>query len=217
MKSKVPKQYIEILGLPILTRTLKNFISCEIIDQTIVVVSEKDREFCIKNIIKPNNFTTKVDIISGGIERQESVINGLDKIKKNAKSLDKTIVLIHDGVRPFADHDMINRCIEGAIKHGACIPGIPIQDTVKKIDAQGFIHNTINRNNLYQIQTPQAFKLKLILEAYEYAGKHSFSGTDDAFFLEKIGGEISITKGSKKNIKITNRDDLKLASFLCKA
>ena len=164
----------------------------------LLLFSEKDKQFCIQNIIKPNNFATKIHIISGGIKRQESVINGLDKVKKIAKSLDKTIVLIHDGVRPFADHDIINRCVKGAIKYGACIPGIPIQDTIKKIDTQGFINNTINRNNLYQIQTPQAFNLELILNAHEYAKKHSFSGTDDAFFVEKIGKKISITKGSKK-------------------
>ena len=213
MESSLRKQYLDLAGMPLLSRTLQVFTRCSAISKTVLVIPEKDREFCTDIILKPHDLNARVDLVTGGKDRQSSVFNGLMAVRALASSFKKNLVLIHDGVRPFADHFIIERCIDGAMDHGACIPAISVVDTLKKVDSSRFVINTINRENLYQVQTPQAFELELIFKAHEYAAENLFSGTDDASLVENIGKNIFITKGSKKNIKITTPGDLELAEI----
>ncbi|MEA1967340.1 MAG: 2-C-methyl-D-erythritol 4-phosphate cytidylyltransferase [Thermodesulfobacteriota bacterium] len=219
MESSLAKQYLDLAGMPVLSRTLQVFTKYRAISKTVLVIPEQDREFCIDKILKPHNLNTRVDLVSGGKDRQSSVLNGLMAVKaftssfKKNLAFKKNLVLIHDGVRPFADHLIIERCLKGAMEHGACIPAISVVDTLKKVDSCGFVINTMNRDNLYQAQTPQAFELELILKAHEYAKEPLFSGTDDASLVEKMGNNVFITEGSKENIKITTRGDLELAEI----
>ena len=148
-------------------------------------------------------------LIAGGVERQDSVYNGLKAVDS-----DGGIVLIHDGVRPFVRQEHLVACINGAAELGACILGIPAFDTVKKVNATNEITQTLKRDKLWLAQTPQAFQLKLIIKAHEAAKQEGFIATDDASLVERLGEIVKIIPGNRGNIKITNQEDLKLAQAL---
>ncbi len=220
MGSRVRKQYISFAGIPILTHTIKKFVSFSIVDRIVLVIPGEDLKFCHDNILQPYGLADRVRMVESGPERSNSVKNGLMEVRKNAALFQKTLVMVHDGVRPFVDHLLMERCIKGAIEHnGACVPGLSVHDTLKKVDENYFVSGTIARDKVYQIQTPQVFDLKLILDAHDYAEKYNFSGTDDASLVENYGHEVFVTEGSKRNIKITVKDDLSLAEafYFCSA
>ena len=131
---------------------------------------------------------------------------------------DKTdTVVIHDGVRPFISSEQIAACIIGAKETGACILGVPASDTLKRVGKSGIIEKTLARDDVWLAQTPQAFKYHLILKAHEMALQDGYIGTDDALLVERLGVSVKMINGSKSNIKITNREDLKLARALLQA
>ncbi|MBF0413963.1 MAG: 2-C-methyl-D-erythritol 4-phosphate cytidylyltransferase [Desulfamplus sp.] len=251
MQSEIRKQYIHISGKPLLAHTIDLFTSFKLISHIILVIPKDDIRYCLENIILPYGFNEKVSMVSGGAERQQSVMNGLKKVKEftfsnsiqhysdinssyaymnsqanNTEEIEANIefdriqqkipniVLIHDGVRPFADHDIINRCIKGALKYGACIPVVPVSDTLKKKGNDGFVEKIIDRENLYKVQTPQAFDLDLIIEAHQNAMSSAFSATDDASLLERMGKKVFMTQGAESNIKITTQEDLLFAEYM---
>jgi 2-C-methyl-D-erythritol 4-phosphate cytidylyltransferase len=130
-----------------------------------------------------------------------------------ADAFHDTIVLIHDGVRPFVGQDLIKESIETARRSGACIPAVPITDTVKQAGPDALVQKTMDRACLYTVQTPQAFRLDLILQAFDHAQKTGFIGTDDASLVEHMGGEVRLIKGAKSNIKLTTPEDLEWGEF----
>ena len=156
------------------------------------------------------------DLVAGGAERQESVRNGLLAVKALRQGTRPSLVMVHDGVRPFVDHAMIQRCLGAARKHGAAIPAVPVKDTLVRGDETGFAVKTIDRSGLFQVQTPQCFDLDLVLAAHEHALATGFSGTDDASLVEHLGHRVFMTQGSAENIKITTRDDLVLARAIAR-
>ena len=220
MGNDTKKQYLCLDEIPILVHTMMVFDKCDDIHEIILVVPKEDKFYCQKNIMDPFEFSKNIHMVQGGKKRQDSVYNGLNRACRMVESDSQAIVMIHDGVRPFVDNTIIKECIHGAIQHGACIPAVKITDTIKQaglgeqIKSGAFIQKTINRKFLYIAQTPQAFKLDLILKAYDHAKKNSFSGTDDASLMECSGHTVSIVKGSKLNIKITNPEDLVLGKYL---
>lgn len=209
LKGALRKQYVAIDGVPILRHTLNKFDSCEQVDQIIVVVPKDDLDFCRNEILMSAKFQKDVMLIAGGVERQDSVYNGLKAVDS-----DGGIVLIHDGVRPFVRQEHLVACINGAAELGACILGIPAFDTVKKVNATNEITQTLKRDKLWLAQTPQAFQLKLIIKAHEAAKQEGFIATDDASLVERLGEIVKIIPGNRGNIKITNQEDLKLAQAL---
>jgi len=214
MGSKIKKQYLNLEGIPILARTIMAFDNCDQINEIVLVIPKIDHDYCKKHIIDPFDFVKKIYLVEGGNKRQDSVLNGLNCVH-DIMSLDKeVIVLIHDGVRPFVNQEMIENCIQNAIEYGACIPAVKITDTVKQLRCDLSIQKTINRQFLYTAQTPQTFKIDLILRAYKHAGKTGFYGTDDASLVEHLGDKVVIAKGSNRNIKITTKQDLVLGKFL---
>ena len=220
MGAVTKKQYLCLDEIPILTHTIMAFDRCDYIHEIILVIPEKDQYYCQKYIIDPFVFTKNIHIAQGGKKREDSVFNGLNMVCTRVDSVNKTIVMIHDGVRPFVGESIIKNCINGAIQYGACIPAVKITDTIKQVCSDSeinsgfFIQKTINRESLYSAQTPQAFKLDLILKAFDHAKKNSFSGTDDASFIEYLGHNVYIEKGSKLNMKITTPEDLVLGKYL---
>ncbi|MEN8210465.1 MAG: 2-C-methyl-D-erythritol 4-phosphate cytidylyltransferase [Thermodesulfobacteriota bacterium] len=220
MGAETKKQYLCLDETPILTHTIMAFDRCDYIHEIILVIPENDKHYCRQNIIDPFVFTKNIHIVKGGKKREDSVSNGLKMVCENIESLDKTIVMIHDGVRPFVDDTIIKKCIDGAIQYGACIPAVKVTDTIKQVSSDReinsgfFIQKTINRESLYSAQTPQTFKLELILKAFDHAKKNGFSGTDDASLIEYSGHNVYIEKGSKINIKITTPEDLVLGEYL---
>ena len=219
MQSKQKKQFIELDNIPVLTRTLMAFDSHGKMNDIILVLPSEDMEFCRETIVQPFDFKTPIHFVNGGQTRQDSVFNGIVKAgelsrSSGQESFNRTIVLIHDGVRPFIGKKLIDTCMERAKATGACIPGIKIMDTIKQVLDEEWISKTLDRDKLYRAQTPQVFRLDLVLKAFEYAKTTSFSGTDEASILEHAGIPVSITKGSEFNIKLTTREDLVIAQYL---
>ena len=166
-------------------------------------------EFLQGHILTLLHGPVRIRLVPGGAERQDSVFNGLQ-----AAGDGPGVVVIHDGVRPFVSARQIAACAENALKYGACILGIPAQDTLKRTDAHGDIRETVKRDWLWLAQTPQAFRIDLIKSAHEAARSNGVSGTDDAFLVEQIGIPVKMIKGSPLNIKITTEDDLLLAEAI---
>jgi 2-C-methyl-D-erythritol 4-phosphate cytidylyltransferase len=209
MKDPLKKQYLSLGGLPILTRTLSVFDACDLIDRIIIVIPAEDLEFCQTWVLAPLRSAKSMQFVSGGNLRQDSVYYGLREVDP-----DYQIVVIHDGVRPFVEQDQLVACIKGAEQVGACILGIPVHDTLKRVDLPDRIVETLQRDHVWRAQTPQAFRYALIKKAHEQARLEGFNGTDDALLVERLGVTVKVINGSRSNIKITNQEDLNIARRL---
>lgn len=209
MESDIRKQYLLLEEVPVLSRTIKVFDECPLVDRIILVVPESDRSYCEKHILPPVRPEKEIVIVSGGNSRQESVFNGLMAVS------DKTgMVVVHDGVRPFVTGEEICRCLDLASESGAAILAIPAHDTLKIVNRSGFIRKTMAREAVWMAQTPQAFHRDLLLKAHQNAVEKGFVGTDDASLVEFIGGKVAVARGRRNNFKITTPDDLALARAL---
>lgn len=209
MQHSLRKQYLPLADLPILAHTLTVFGDCDLVGHIYLVIPQEDIDFCRENILDRLKDVRNIQLIAGGAQRQESVYKGLRQIDPDCR-----IVIIHDGVRPFVQHDHLTACINGARKFGACILGIPAYDTLKQIDTAGNIVDTIARDTIWLAQTPQAFRHDLIKKAHDQARLDGYQGTDDASLVERLGEAVKIIRGSRSNIKITNKEDFKLARAL---
>jgi len=209
LKEASKKQFLLLAGKPILAHTLDRFEISPLIRSIVLVVGEEDLDYCSKEIIEQYRFQKITRIIPGGKERQDSVRNGLQ-----ALASDTEIVVIHDGVRPFVTREMVEESIRGAERLGAVVPAMPANDSVKTANTEGIVLKTLDRELLWQIQTPQAFQAEMIREAYRRAAEDGFVGTDDASLVERLGTRVHILPGSYSNIKITTREDLLWARLL---
>jgi len=203
------KVLAELDGVPMLERTARVFIESGLIHQLILVIGQDDEEQ-VKAIIQ--KLPWDIQWTYGGDERQESVYNGLKLLSGKTE-----IVLIHDAARPFVDEAIIRRSIEGAKIYGAACVGIPVKDTIKQVDPEGYIRQTPDRTLLWNAQTPQAFRKEIILRAHEYARQSGIKGTDDAMLAEHIGVRVKMVEGSSRNIKITSKEDLLWAEAILKS
>jgi len=201
MGSNVPKQFLLLDGKPILHHTLSIFGQCSIVDEIVLVVSEKEIKHTQQQIQDSHPKVTKV--IAGGIQRQDSVGNGLRSLNSETD-----IVVVHDGVRPFVSPDLIRETVEAARDFGAAITAIPVSDTIKKVNAEGWVEHTVDRGGLWRVQTPQTFQVSLLKEAFEKAQADDYYGTDESALIEHLGKEVKIIPGSEFNIKITRSEDL---------
>ncbi len=206
------KQFYLLAGKPILAHTLDKFETCPLIRSILLVVGQEDMDYCMKEIIEKHHYKKISQIVPGGKRRQESVKNGIDFL-----SNDVEVVAIHDGVRPFVTRTMIEESIHSALRFGAVVVAMPVKETIKMAHADGTVSKTLNRESLWQIQTPQTFQAPLIKEAYRRAAEDGFIGTDDASLVERLGTKVHILPGSYSNIKITTAEDLMLAHLFLKA
>jgi len=212
MNRPTPKQYLDLGGVPLLSRTLLTFDGCVSIDKIILVVPAGDISFCVEKIINPSGIRKKITPVAGGQDRQDSVYNGLLAVNKK-----KSTVVIHDGVRPFVSPDQIEECSKQAVLNGACILGLPVSDTLKIVNSPGYIEKTLERDSIWLAQTPQAFNYALIKKAHDSARKNGFKGTDDASLVERLGEKVKIINGSINNIKITTPADLAIARSIIRS
>jgi len=196
MKTSLPKPYLKLNGAPILALTLQPFERTRSVDEIILVVKEEFINYTKLHIIDKFGFKKVSKIIKGGERRQDSVKAGLDFAQHE-------IVLIHDGVRPFIKSQLINRVINECKRCGAAIPAIPVKETIKKV-SNGYVTCTLNRNELYSIQTPQAFKRGVLEKAYAL----DVDSTDSSSLVEKLGLQVKIVEGDPMNIKITDKEDI---------
>ena len=209
MNMDVNKQYIEVCGIPILARTLSRFDTLNYINEIILVVHSDDILYCKEHIIDAFNFNKIKCLVTGGETRQDSVFNGLKEVSSEAD-----VVIIHDGARPFVNEDSIISCIDAAVQYGVSTVAVPVKDTVKYSDSEGFVHSTLDRSRLWSVQTPQAFKYKIIMDSHKQAHKDNFVGTDDTVLAERLGYKTRLVMGSYNNIKITTREDLIFAEAI---
>jgi len=206
MKGKVNKAFLPLLNKPMIYHTLRIFQDCGLID-CIILVTQKSDIKKINEIKQKYKFNKIKNIVVGGKERQDSVYNGLMSIR-NAKHDD--VVIVHNGSNPLAQENEIVECINAARQYGAAAAGFPLKDTIKKIN-NGFVAKTIDRTSIYQIQTPQAIKYDLFIEAFKNSKNKNLKVTDDVSLVEALGKKVKIVNCSYENMKITTDEDLRIA------
>lgn len=209
MGSDIPKQYMELNGYPVLYYSLKTFQE-SIVDEIILVCGSGDVEFCRHNIVEKYGINKVSNIVEGGKERYNSVYNGI------LAATEPDYILIHDGARPMIDNKIVEDSIEAVKIYKACVVGMPVKDTIKVIDGDGYAQNTPERKYLWQVQTPQSFEFELIRESYRKVIEENVQGiTDDAMVVEYAADQpIKLIEGSYENLKITTPEDLKIAQIL---
>ena len=208
MKSGINKQYINLKGRPILSYTLEVFFSCDSIEEIIAVINPKDEEY-FNAVLNEFELNKSVKMVFGGDERQQSVQKGLERIGDSAD-----IIVIHDGARPFITCKMIEDCIAGAKRYAAVTVGVPVKETIKAVDEEGFISDTLNRESIWIAQTPQAFKRDIIVQAHTMAQIDKRTATDDAMLVEYLNYNVKMIPGEYNNIKITTKEDLIIAESI---
>ncbi|MFV9511686.1 2-C-methyl-D-erythritol 4-phosphate cytidylyltransferase [Tepidibacillus sp. LV47] len=208
MGGEVNKLFILLDGKPILVHTLEKFSQVPWIEE-IVIVSHPEERKIIEQLVEQYEIKRVKAIVPGGKERQDSIYNGL-------VFLESEYVMVHDGARPFVKQKHLDLLWQTLQQKDAVVLGVPVKDTIKMADQDGFIQNTPDRKSLWAVQTPQAFRLSILRKAYEKAKEDGFLGTDDSSLVERLGIEVVIVKGDYHNIKITTPEDLILAESILK-
>ncbi len=202
------KQFLEIASKPVWIHTLEKFQQCSHVD-FIVVAGPSNAVEDMKRAA-PTSKLIKLSIVRGGEHRQDSVRAALDELRKFTPE----IILVHDAVRPFVSHTLIEAVLEGALAFGAAVPALHPKETVKFSNGNNFVEATPWRNSLWLVQTPQGFQASLLYRAFEKASRDGFYGTDDSSLVERTGIKVKIVDGAYENLKITTSEDLLLAEFL---
>ncbi|WP_274654089.1 2-C-methyl-D-erythritol 4-phosphate cytidylyltransferase [Paenibacillus humicola] len=200
------KQYLPLRDKPILVHTLDVFNAMDEVGEIALVVPASDVRRC-SELVRAFGIDKTSAVIAGGGERQHSVRLGLTELTSEW-------VMVHDGVRPLVSAAAIRRCMAEAGRSGASVLAVPVKDTIKQVNEAGVIVSTPDRRSLWAIQTPQAFRRSLLLDAHEKAAADGFVGTDDAMAVERLGVQVTVAEGEYTNIKITTPDDLPYAEFL---
>ena len=203
-----PKQFIELLGLPALQYTLQAFEDCPKVAR-IYAVGDGHR---VEDLARLAGISKYVACAEPGESRSLSTRNGLLLCEDEPA----TIVLVHDGSRCLVTPDLIGRVVQAArveSKPDGVVPGIPVSDTIK-VASDGIVTKTLDRTNLWAIQTPQAFRLGLLRRLHDSSEELLRAATDDAFLVEREGGRVEIVAGEKTNIKLTSPEDLVFAEAI---
>ena len=211
MKSNMPKQYMELLGQPVIYYSIKAFEDSPV-DEIVIVCSADYIEYFRHSIIEKYGFKKVKAIVQGGKERYNSVYEGL----KAANGTD--YVLIHDGARPLVSADIIKRSMQAVKEYRACVAGMPVKDTIKIADEDGYAKLTPERSKVWQIQTPQSFSYPLVYEAYrKMLADEDSAITDDAMVVERMTNQpVKLIEGNYRNIKITTPEDMLIAEMYLK-
>ncbi|MGH9511216.1 MAG: 2-C-methyl-D-erythritol 4-phosphate cytidylyltransferase [Terriglobales bacterium] len=208
------KQFAELGGTPILIHTIRKFSATPSLSGIWIALRKNEIQSFRARLDKEG--LTDIQLVEGGEHRQHSVAKALAAVT----AAPEDIVLVHDGVRPFVTNQIIQDVIQGAMKYGAAIAGLPAVDTVKQVDrtADGaIITATMPRERLVMAQTPQGFRYDVLKKAFDEADADGFLGTDESSLVERSGHEVAVVMGSVRNIKITNPSDLELAEFYLKS
>lgn len=206
LKAPGPKPLVAIKGKPLLIYALRALEECTFISSVIIVAPKENIEK-FKGIIRDFGIKKVVCYVPGGKRRCDSVASGIKELDKDTK-----FVVIHDGARPFLTADLLKRCLSAAKEHKAVVAAVPIKPTVKRASKSLVVQETLKRDELWDVQTPQVFAKDIIVKAYKRLGKQT--PTDDAELVEHIGGKVKIVQGDYQNIKVTTKEDLVLAEFI---
>lgn len=212
MREKIPKPFLPLGGRPIILHTLYRFAASQV-RKVVLVTAGREMTGCQELILSDSRLGNLEFVFeSGGLRRQDSVSNGLARLDTDCE-----VVVIHDGVRPFVSPHLIDQCIEVASEKGAVVVGVPVRDTIKIISGDRYVRETLQRDSLWEIQTPQAFRTEVIREAFRCAALKGVEVTDDATLVERLGKSVAVLEGERTNIKITVPDDLLFAEALLRA
>ena len=210
LDSGMPKQYVPLLGIPMLQRTLTTLSACPEVDTMLVVVNVEDVDYC-GNEIELEHIGKVVRVVAGEQKRPFSVRNGLVAL---AELGTWDFVGVHDGARPLVTCDEVERAVAALVADPSLdgvVPAVPSVDTIKMVDEQGVIVSTPRRARLLRAQTPQVFRWQALMDAYAQAEAVVAEATDDASLVEVRGGRVAVVEGSPENFKITDRLDLRHA------
>jgi len=210
MGAKIKKQYLRIGPWPILFYTLVPFERSPIVSEIILAVPEEDMAFVATEVVDQFGIKKVRKIVPGGKERQDSVRAAFEAVEG-----DPDLIMVHDGVRPFISQPLLEKAATKAFEKGASVVGIPASATIKRVQ-NGQVEETLVRQELWEIQTPQTFRTDWFRQAVAKAVSDGFAATDDAALLEHAGFPVSLVEGSASNIKITRPEDLELAACLLK-
>ena len=209
--ASMPKQFLDLGGRPILAWCIEAFCASYLVND-VVIVAHADYQELATDIAEKYACLKPAQVVPGGATRQESVLNGI-----NASSSQAAWVAVHDAARPFITTDHIEAVCMLAGEAGAAIPGIQVPDTVKRIDQDGFVIDTLDRTRLVLAQTPQVCRKEEILAAYKRAAASGLSFTDESSLLEASGIHVAVAKGTMHNFKVTTEADLRVARMLADA
>jgi 2-C-methyl-D-erythritol 4-phosphate cytidylyltransferase len=213
MGAEMPKQFLELDGMPLIIFTLRRLAACTAITD-FFISTRADDVVSLEDKVAKAGLGRPARVVHGGDTRQQSVANALAQVDPSTE-----IVLVHDAVRPFVTPVQIDRVIAEARARGAAILGIPAIDTVKEVkratlpEDMALIANTIPRERIVLAQTPQVFSYTLLRDAFRKAEQDGASGSDEAALVERFGHEVYVVLGSERNIKITRPSDMDLARF----
>lgn len=203
-----PKQLLDLAGKPIAAWSLELFERTPAID-AIYIACEDEQRLRFEEAVARYAPTKVRGVVSGGATRQSSVFAALSSIAPAPE-----FVLVHDGARPFLSREVLERVIAGARRAGAALAAVPVKDTIKIGGTDNTVERTLDRNQLWAAQTPQAFKYELLIAAHTKAIADGFTGTDDAALVERLDAAVELVPGSYENIKITTPEDLEAARHL---
>ncbi|MDW7649942.1 MAG: 2-C-methyl-D-erythritol 4-phosphate cytidylyltransferase [Bacillota bacterium] len=206
MGSEINKQYLSLLGKPVLAHTITSCLASEAFENIIVVVTPGEEEIFHRDVLLPWFSGQRITVVTGGRERQDSVRNALGVV-----GTDADFICVHDGARPLVRPELFLRCLKAASVHGAAIAAVLVKDTIKVVHSDGKVETTPLRHTLRSVQTPQVFRRDLLDTVYKRAHEDGFYATDDAALLEHYGYPVYVVDGDYENIKVTTPDDLVLA------
>ncbi len=211
MGGTIPKQFMNLAGRPVLAHTLSCLAKLPFLSMIVLTVAEgyveRAGELLSQWRRDQQSSLPEVCVAAGGKERSDSVYNGLEMLPGECE-----LVMIHDAVRPFASPGLIRAVWEGARATGACIAAVPASDTVKHARG-GVVLQTLSREEIWLVQTPQVFHRQIVTKAYKRAVSEGWTGTDDASFVERMGCAVTIVQGERTNIKLTSPEDLRWAEW----
>lgn len=210
MGEGVPKPFLILAGAPLILHTLARFAETRTVRRVILVAAEKDLAKC-QDLVRNAPRLRGLECVfqSGGPRRQDSVGRGLARLDADCQ-----VVVVHDGARPLVSSGLIDRCVAAAFAEGAVVVGVPARNTIKIVPADRHVRATLDRETLWEIQTPQAFRVEVVLEAHRRAADEGAEATDDAALVERLGKPVAVLEGERTNIKITFPEDLVFAEAL---
>ena len=205
---EAPKVLLPVAGRPLILHTLERFGRAAEIGKAVLVVAAEELEACETLLRMSPPPGLAIAVHPGGDRRQDSVRAGLDALDP-----DCAVVVVHDGARPFAAPELIDRCVREARGDRSVTAAVPARNTIKTV-RQGQVEETLPRNRLWETQTPQAFPVRTLRAAYEKAQRDGVDATDDAMLVERLGMPVWVVEGSTTNLKVTYPEDLPFAEAL---
>lgn len=202
------KQLLNLAGVPVIARSLRAIAACGQVGQ-LIIVTTAEQILTLEELIANMALPQPVCVVTGGSERQYSVFKALQAVSPAAK-----FILVHDGARPLVELQHVEAVIAAARQFQAAGLAVPVKDTIKVVDRDGFVVDTPERQLLWAMQTPQVFAAELLRSAYARAVSDGYLGTDDTSVVERAGAKVKLVKGSYENIKITTPEDVWLAAAL---